>query len=292
MYSFRIMRKIVVPTDFSENAFNALRYASELFKYEQSEFFLLHAFAEEIYRSEKDLTENALKQLKEEVLEASTGQLEKIRKEITERSPNPKHTYKLVSSFGLLVDEVNDLINKENADVAVMGTRGKTNDRKKTFGSNTLQVIKYVQSPVLCIPENFDFGSPQHILFPTNFLLPYQRRELKLVAEIARKFCAKIHLLHISKFPLSSLRQKENKLFLKDAFQEIKLESHNRDAFSKEEAINKFIDQNNIDLLVMVNSRQTYLETILAPSTIDKISLNPKVPFLVLQNFSRITDNT
>jgi nucleotide-binding universal stress UspA family protein len=283
------MRKIVVPTDFSENAFNALRYASELFKYEQSEFFLLHAYAEEIYRNERDLTEDALKRLKEEVLEASNGQLEKIRKEIMVCSPNPKHTYKPVSSFGLLVDEVNDLINKENADVAVMGTRGKTNDRKKTFGSNTLQVIKYVESPVLCIPERFDFRSPQHILFPTNFLLPYQRRELKLVAEIARKFCAKIHLLHISKFPLTSLRQKDNKLFLEDALMEIKLENHHRDAFSKEDAINKFIDQNNIDLLVMVNSRQTYLETILAPSTIDKISLNPKVPFLVLQNFSRFT---
>ncbi|WP_189604511.1 universal stress protein [Salinimicrobium marinum] len=285
------MRKIVVPTDFSENAFNALRYASELFKYEQSEFLLLHAYAEEIYKDEKDLTEDAFKSIKKDIMEASNLQLEKIRKKITALSPNPKHTYKLVSSFGLLVDEVNDLINKENADVAVMGTRGKTNDRKITFGSNTLQVIKYVQSPVLCIPENYEFKTPENILFPTNFLLPYQRRELKLVGEIARKFCAKIHLLHISKFPISSLRQRDNKLFMEDAFHEIRLESHGRDAFSKEDAINKFIDQYQIDLLVMVNSRQTYLETILAPSTIDKISLNPKVPFMVLQNFSRITEN-
>lgn len=33
------MQKTGIPTDFSANAFNALRYAAELFKYEQCEFF-------------------------------------------------------------------------------------------------------------------------------------------------------------------------------------------------------------------------------------------------------------
>ena len=37
------MRKVVVPTDFSENAFNALKYACQIFKYERSEIFILHA---------------------------------------------------------------------------------------------------------------------------------------------------------------------------------------------------------------------------------------------------------
>ena len=55
----------------------------------------------------------------------------------------------------------------------------------------------------------------------------------------------------------------------------------------KEKAIEEFIVNNNIDLLVMVNSRHTYLEDMLLTSTIDKVGLHPKVPLLVLQNFNR-----
>ncbi|HER39641.1 MAG TPA: universal stress protein, partial [Salinimicrobium catena] len=45
------MRKIIIPTDFSENAFNALKFAAELFKYERSDFFILHAYADEVYNT-------------------------------------------------------------------------------------------------------------------------------------------------------------------------------------------------------------------------------------------------
>ena len=43
------MRKVVVPTDFSENAFNALQYACQIFKYERSDIYILHAYADEVY---------------------------------------------------------------------------------------------------------------------------------------------------------------------------------------------------------------------------------------------------
>lgn len=281
------MRKIIIPTDFSENAFNSLKYAAELFKYEQSEFILLHAYSEEIYNSSVDVTEESLNDLKEKVNKSSIENLEKIRQDILKFRPNPKHTFKIQSSFGHLVDEVNNLINLENADITVMGTRGRTNNSDLVFGSNTVQVMKYVQCPVLCIPEFYKFKSFQKILFPTNFQIPYQRRELKLLAEIARKLCADIHLLYISKFSVSTMRQRENQAFLKEVFQQIKVEFHNQESLHKEEAINNFIEIMKIDLLVMVNSRQSYLESILSPSTIVKIGLDPKIPFLVLQNFNR-----
>ncbi len=49
------MRKVVVPTDFSENAFNALKYACQLFKYTRSDFYILHAYADEDYQQERIL---------------------------------------------------------------------------------------------------------------------------------------------------------------------------------------------------------------------------------------------
>lgn len=281
------MRKIIIPTDFSENAFNALKYAAELFKYERSEFFVLHAYADEVYDFDKATTPEALENYKATVKKKCDGELEKILDRIRQLYSNPKHTFYAVSAFGLLIDEVNDLAEKENADLIITATRGVTNDRKLTFGSNTLQIIKYVQCPVLSIPEKYKFCDPQRILFPTNYLLPYQRRELKLVGGIARSFCSEVHMLYVSPFSSETYRQKDNKQAILEHLYDVKVEQHREELSDKTEAIQKVTDDLNINLLILVNSRHSYLENILYSSTIDKIGISPKVPFLVLQNFRR-----
>lgn len=280
------MRKIVTPTDFSDNAFNALHYAVELFKYEKCEFFLLHAYADEVYK-EEFLTNEQNEHLKASIHSSSERKLLEILEKIKEFSPNPRHSFKTFAIFGSLVDEVNDLVNSKNADLCVMGTRGMTNDRKLSFGSNTLLVLKYVQCPVLSIPENFKYNVPEKILFPTNYLIPYQKRELKIISEIARTYGTEVHLLYISNFPVESYRQKDNQIFIKEQFLNIKYHCHQVPETDKISAITNFIEKMKIDLLVMVNSRHTYLEDILLQGTIEKISLYPKIPFLVLQNFNR-----
>jgi len=281
------MRKIILPTDFSENAFNALRYACQLFKYEKSELILLHAYAEKVYTDESMLSRELMEELKRRTKETAEKTLTDLSARMHDEFCNPRHLIKSVAAFGDLVDEVNNLVNLENADLVVMGTRGATNDRNLGFGSNTLLVLKYVQSPVLAIPENFKYEEPRDFLFPTNYLIPYQKRELKLVGEIARDFKSKIHLLYISKHKATSARQKDNLEFLKQQFYNIKIEDHQSEELQKEKAIGVFIVSNKINLLVMVNSRHTYLEDILLTSTIDKVGLKPKIPFLVLQNFNR-----
>ncbi len=281
------MRKIVIPSDLSFNAYNALKYAVELFKAEDCEFYLLHAFAEEVYNDEDALTHETVAEVKATLKEKYERRLQEKIEKIKKHSQNPSHHFKTVASFGYLIDEINELVNKVKADLVVMGTRGKTNNALLTFGSNTLQVIKYVQSPVLSIPENYKFQNLNNILFPTNFMLPYQTSELKLVAEIGRSFNANIHMLYISKFKLESLRQKENLSRIKENFDEDKFKYHQVDGGDRAGVITQQVDNLNIDLLVMVNSRYTYLENILYESTIDKISLYPKIPFMILQNFHR-----
>src|SRR5690606_37437348 len=108
-----------------------------------------------------------------------------------------------------------EIVDKENIDIIVMGTLGETNDKKSTFGSHTLQVLKYVQCPVLAIPENYSYTQPKHILFPTNFMIPYKRRELKLLCDIASPYIAIIDLLYVYRNEKLYLHQEENLVFLK-----------------------------------------------------------------------------
>jgi nucleotide-binding universal stress UspA family protein len=281
------MRKIVVPTDFSDNAYNALKYACEIFKYEQSEIFIIHAYADEVYQLGNITQRSILDKRKDEVEQQTASALGEIMGRIKEYAPNPKHTYTSIAAFGSLIDEVNDLVERENTDIVVMGTRGDANDRSNTFGSNTLNVMKYIQCPVLAIPENYGYHSPKELLFPSNFLIPYKRRELKLLCELTGSFRSTIHMLYIDPMKKLSLRQEDNQNFLKAELKKANLVFETTPEKDKTMAITKYIVHNNIDMLVMVNTRHSHLEDLLMPTTLNKLGLHLKIPFLVLQNLAR-----
>ncbi len=281
------MRKVLIPTDFSENAMNAIRYALEVFKYERSEFFIIHAYADEVYEENALMTRTLFEEIKERIKKTSRKKLDKILEKVKQTSPNPRHKYATKLSFGTLIDKANEIVDKENIDVLVMGTRGETDDRDITFGSNTLQVLKYVKCPVLAIPSDFSNNPPKDILFPTDYLLPYKRRELKLLSTLAKSFIAEINFLHLINFDKLSFRQEDNKAFLECTMEQNKIKFHRLKGNNLIKAINHFIENNKINMLVMVNSRHSFLEDILYQSTIDKIGLHIKIPFLVLQNLPR-----
>lgn len=282
------MKKVVFPTDFSESAFSALKFAAELFKYDKTEFFIVHAYADEVYDHEEALDREGLDKIKKNIAKQSEDKLKKTRHDILQLFPNPRHSFQIRAGFGLLIDEVNDLVEKENADLVITSTHGKRDDQNLTFGSNTLQIIKYIQCPVLSIPLGYSFDEPKKILFPTNYLLPYQKRELKLVADLARSFGAEINMLYVSRFPLETLRQKDNQEAIREHFRGLRVNFEREKETDKTKVIKKYVETKAADLLVLVNSRHSYLENLLYHSTLDEIGLHPKIPFLVLQNLHRL----
>ena len=281
------MRKILIPTDFSDNAFNAMKYALELFKYDTCVFYIMHAYQDDIYASGEMMSEDTLTEVKTLVRTQSDNLLEDTVKKIKTISQNPRHSYHTIAADSMLIDEADRIVDEENIDLIVMGTRGKTNDRNLTFGSNTLQVLRYVQCPVLAIPEHFSGIQPRHILFPTNYLIPYKRRELKLLCELAVPYRSAIDLLYISKTSHLSMRQKDNQKFITDELSKNEVHCKTVDDQSVTNAIYSYIKAHDVDMLVMVNTRHSFLENILYQSTIDEMSLYLEIPFLALQNIRR-----
>jgi nucleotide-binding universal stress UspA family protein len=281
------MRKVLIPTDFSENAMNASKYAMELFKYDRTDFYVMHAYGDDLYSTNSGKDRDSMNAAREEALKNSKLKVEKLIEKMKAISPNPRHKLYPVSVFGALVDEANEIAELENVDVIVMGTKGKSDDRNLTFGSNTLQVIKYVKCPVLAVPAGFKDIQPSNILFATDYMLPYQRRELKLMSTIAQNFAAKMRVLYISKFEELSFRQQDNKAFLEYCMEQIKPDYLQLPGTDITEVINSAVDNYDIDLLVIINSRHSFLEDFLYTSKVEKIGLEIKIPFLVLQNLPR-----
>ena len=247
----------------------------------------MNAFADDVYENTMEMDREFFEEYKQKSEAAIERALQKVIAQMLELSPNPKHTYEYVAKFGSLVDEVNDLANTSNADIIVMGTKGKTNKDDITFGSQTLQVIKYVSCPVLAVPVGFHGYPPENILFPTNYMLPFNRRELKLINTIAKRFVTRVHFLHISEAEQLSHRQQDNKALAGCCFEDVKISYIKTPGKDITAAVNKTLKDSVIDMLVMVNHRHSYLENLLYRSAIEKIGLEIEIPFLVLQNLPR-----
>ena len=281
------MKNILIPTDFSTNAVNAIEFALELFKCERVHFYFMYAYADELYEISHDKEDDYFKQQKKKIIQVSNKKLSELISRIQREKHNPKHQFEKISVFESLVDGVNDFVNKKDIDLVIMGTKGQTADKKITFGSHTVQVFKYVKCPVMAIPNNYEFVQPKKILFPSDYLIPYKRRELKLLDTIAYRFKSEVHSLYISDFEDLSHRQTDNQLFLKGSLPNARLSFNRTEVKNKGVAIMEYANENNMDLLVMVNSRHSFLEDLLYRSTVDQIALNPVIPFLVLQNLPR-----
>jgi nucleotide-binding universal stress UspA family protein len=247
----------------------------------------MHAYRNEFYDHDDLVSREVFDDVLDKVKKESRKNLDDLLEKVNEIAPNPNFTYHSISAFNTLVEEANSLTDLHNMDLIVMGTKGKSNQRHIVFGSQTFQVLKYVQCPVLAIPTNYKNTQPKHILFPTNYLIPYKRRELKLLSVLAKSYRSTIDVLYVSKSHTLSIRQEDNQAFIKDTLIDNKVNFYQKDSKKVAETIKTYIEDKEIDLLTLVNTQHSFLEDMLFPSVIDKVSLGLNIPLLAMQNTTR-----
>ena len=276
------MKRIILPTDFSQNALNASRYALKLLEDQECTFYLMNTYTPAIYQSEYVLHSPGQIGLGDIYQSESQEQLEKLQKQLQKEFNNPKHTLITHSAFNILVDEVINMVENENADFIVMGTQGASGAKEIFLGTHTVHVIKKSKKPVLAIPAEYPFTVPASILFPTDYEIDYQEEELSALLEIANMAGAKIHVLHIaSGFGLTDA-QKKNKATLERMLAAGNSEFHDVPSQEIIEGINNFQKEHKVDLLAMVQNKHTFLERLFLEPIIKKIGFHVSIPFMVM----------
>ncbi|MGB5360360.1 MAG: universal stress protein, partial [Eudoraea sp.] len=141
------MKKIILPTDFSYNAYNAISYAMNLLKNEEATFYLLNTYTPAIYQTEYLLHSPGQIGLGDIYQSESINQLEELKKQLEKEFKNPKHIIIPHSAFNILVDEVSAMVASEEADLVIMGTQGATGAKEIFLGTHTVHVIKKATCP-------------------------------------------------------------------------------------------------------------------------------------------------
>lgn len=116
------MKHIILPTDFSENAFNAFRYALRLFENERFTL-LLNCYAQIV--SDHSIYATALNHDESDNMNRNRSEqgLENLVTKLDGDLHKPWQFFKKTSSPELLTNEIKNLAVKTDAALVIMGTK-------------------------------------------------------------------------------------------------------------------------------------------------------------------------
>ena len=277
-------RKILLPTDFSENASQAIKYALELYKDQHCLFYLLNVFYIKATNIESLMGMEPGSDLFEATKRNSESQLQELLSVFAfGNNGNQKHSFQTISIFSEPVQAIKTIVEEKDIELIVMGTRGQTDARSKFYGSTATDVMTEVRNcPVIVVPQHAKQELPKEIVFPTGFKTAFKKRELNYLIDIAKSCNASIKVLHISKDGQLNTKQNNNKNLLDDYFEVVNHSFHILSHMAVPTAINCFVESRESDMVAFMNRKHSIFESILNPPLVQGIAYNSKVPILVM----------
>ncbi|WP_346883542.1 universal stress protein [uncultured Algibacter sp.] len=269
------MKRVLIPIDFSENAWNATKYALDFFKTHPVTFFLIHIKpldpfnkgAKSLNAHDKKV-DKALDATKKRMLEASNF------------NENQIITDYIKSSF---IEGVKIFVENNEIDLIVIGTKGASNRTNSTTGSHTYSIITKIKAPVLVIPNKAEFRVPFNIAFPTDYDIIYKYKVLATLTKIANVHQSNLKILRVanSKVDLTPFQLK-NRTYLKDYLKNAPSSFHKVGHLEFEEDLQVFVDSMHIDIIAIIAKNLNFFQKLLFKPTVDKMRYRTQIPFLVL----------
>lgn len=278
-------KRILIPTDFSPNAYNAIKYAMELFKTEDCEFFILHTYYLPGYAKDNLLVPEPTDADREKVQADSNMKMEKLKGQMEPFETNSIHKFMFLAEFGPFYEVIDRIVEQEDINIIIMGTRGQTDNKTVILGSNAVNLMEKIrQCPVMAIPSNIMFKTPNEIVFPTNFSEHYNHKDLNTLVEVARLTNAPIRVLHIQKDKSLSGSQLKNKELLEKTLEPAIFTHHTLYNIDVNDGVRCFIQSRESEMIAFVNKKHNFFGSIFSNPMVRELGKYTHVPILAMHD--------
>ena len=268
------MQNILVPTDYSGNAKNAVEYSIQLAKKAKAKLIFFHAYHVPLPNSKGILETPEKVGLKEiQKLKNYTAALRSKYNDI-------KMGFEVRPGFA--VDEILGFLKQKKIDLIVMGTDGKTSVGDILIGSVVTNVIKKSPVPILVIPENVKYNEIKKIALAYDYSEIKNLHVLDTLKAITEMFKAEVLVVNILRSEKSLLKKTGSSNMLESFLSKIKHSFHFPINKSIVEGINNFVDNTGVDLSAVIPHKHKVLHRLFHKSNVKRIALHPHVPLLVL----------
>lgn len=291
------IQRVLFPTDFSPGAKQAFPQAALLADWHDAELHLLnvtgrhrhdHAEAEDQF----PVPQSTLTDWLRRSVEAEEGGwpdlagLSIVQEQIGSTAPAEA----IVSYAG-----------DENIDLVLMGTHGRRGVNRMLFGSVTEEVIRKAPCSVMTVREGADVTpdrAVRRILAPVDFSAD-STTAVQYASEIALTYGAEINLLHVVEeplypsaygmealdFPTQDVIERVERQLADLAREEIGYEHVMADTEigHPPTAILEYIEENDVDLVVIATQGRTGLERVILGSVTERVLRRSPVPVFVVK---------
>jgi len=272
------MKKILVPTDFSETANKARDYAIQLAQLIEAEIILLNTYHIPYSGASAGTLINIDKIALEESEKAMLLQLEYV---------NTNYSNIKISTLcrsGLLVDSVRRIGENNEVDLIVLGTNGASGAIENMLGSNASALVGDVNIPMITVPKEGTLNFPKNIVVANDLMDSGEEEIFEVLKEIAIDTYSTIDFLFVAQ----EKDQANNKIRrLKAADFDGRFDSqyhpfHFKESENIEEGILDYIEQKNFDLLVVVSHQRSFWEGLFHKSVSKSLVKHAQLPILIL----------
>jgi nucleotide-binding universal stress UspA family protein len=278
------MKNILIPTDFSENSWNAIVYALHFFSESACNFYLLHV------TTKHNLVEFDMSNIQNQdvIFKTSTESSKKLLQDTIKRihecfPKNQNHRFFSVSDSNYMINSIREQVAQKKIHLIVMGTKGNTDLKKLAIGNNAGNVITKVKCATMVIPEYAKYKAPKEIAFPTDFSIFYRPETLQPIIDIIEANKSSVNVLHVNKHEIElNEDQRKNKEYLDDYFSNYNHSFHFLTNNHIEDAVQQFVDYRSVNLITMMAKNLNYFQKILFHPVSKEISYYKNVPFLLL----------
>ncbi len=241
------MKKILIPTDFSDHAEYALKVAAQIARQNDGEIILLHMLelphqGSDAVGSGKDVPE---------IMFFKNAAIKKLE-DLMDEDYLDGLTVSEVVQFELAFDGIMKISKKNDVDLIVMGSHGASGYKEMFIGSNAEKVVRNSDVPVLIIKKEQEKFEVKNFVFASDFADEIKKPFEKAVS-FANRFGATLHLAMINtpnNFKSTSECESIMKNFV-SGFNIDKYETHIYNETNVEKGILNFSNSINADLIGM-----------------------------------------
>jgi len=277
------MKKILVPTDFSQPAQWAAEVAASIAAKANATLVLLHVVeqpTEGSFNVEGETKyggdmEERLFTMK--LIEKSKQQLEKAAEKAEELGARVVTELRMGNPF----HGIHAIISEHRVDLVVMGTSGKSKFEEVLIGSNTEKVVRYSKCSVLTVHEKPKGFNLKNIVYATS-LSDREKLFARVVTKAQEMYGATVHLVRINTpavFQPDHIVKKAMSSFAST----LKLKNYTSNTFSdynEEQGIINFANSVNADMIAMATHGRTGIGHILAGSIAEDVVNHARKPVL------------
>jgi nucleotide-binding universal stress UspA family protein len=269
------MKKFLVPTDFSDTSKNAARYAVELAQDDPETTIVLFniydrlapgsdgSLLTESDEDRKKVLNQALHNLEIELHEISTVRIEYVCEE-----------------GGSLVESIEKYVRYNGINVVIMGITGSTRLEQIFFGSNALNMARQGVCPVIIVPPKASFRKIKNVMLLSDFKNVKSTTPVAQIRLILDIFKPDLHIVNVDSEHHVQLTEefKRERDWMEKTFSDYKPEFYFIRIYDFLEAIDAFTSDHNIDLIVTVPRKHSFLSGLYKTSHTKKLAYHSHIP--------------